>query len=38
VVASSRLLGEGRSALYSRRAVLHRLRALCPVPDLLPKD
>ncbi|HEV2635839.1 MAG TPA: TetR/AcrR family transcriptional regulator [Actinocrinis sp.] len=38
VVTSCRLLRERQAIRYSRRAVLNRLRALSPTPDLLPKD
>ncbi|MGI5269245.1 TetR/AcrR family transcriptional regulator [Nonomuraea sp. CA-218870] len=37
-VAHSRLFREPQAITYSRRAVLQRLRALCPDPALLPED
>ncbi|MFG1941987.1 TetR/AcrR family transcriptional regulator [Nonomuraea sp. NPDC048826] len=38
VVTHSRLLGDSQTLTHSRRAVLQRLRALCPDPSLLPED
>jgi AcrR family transcriptional regulator len=38
VVAHSRMLLDHASAAKSRSAVLSRLRALCPDPDLLPEN
>ncbi|WP_157245172.1 TetR/AcrR family transcriptional regulator [Nonomuraea typhae] len=36
-VAHARLIGSAEAYAYSRAAVLHRLRALCPDPELLPE-
>jgi AcrR family transcriptional regulator len=38
LVTSSRLLRAERAATYSRKAVLDRLRALSPRPELLPEE
>ncbi|WP_067177816.1 TetR/AcrR family transcriptional regulator [Microtetraspora niveoalba] len=38
VVVHSRLHGGPDSLVHARRAVLQRLRALCPDPTLLPED
>ncbi|MFD2355599.1 TetR/AcrR family transcriptional regulator [Nonomuraea ferruginea] len=37
-VTHTRLLGDHRAVEHARRAVLQRLRALCPDPALLPED
>lgn len=37
-VMRSRLLSPAASYAHARRAVLDRLRALCPIPTLLPED
>ncbi|MFI6502713.1 TetR/AcrR family transcriptional regulator [Nonomuraea typhae] len=36
-VAHARLIDSAEAYAYSRAAVLHRLRALCPDPELLPE-
>ena len=38
MVTSARLFTPERSASYARRAVLDRLRALSPTPELLPEE
>ena len=38
MVTSARLVAPERSASYARRAVLDRLRALSPTPELLPEE
>ncbi|GAA1707387.1 helix-turn-helix domain-containing protein [Nonomuraea bangladeshensis] len=38
VIIHSRLLDGSASLVHARRAVLQRLRALCPDPTLLPED
>ena len=38
MVTSARLVTPERSASYARRAVLDRLRALSPTPELLPEE
>jgi AcrR family transcriptional regulator len=38
VVVASRLMRESEAPQYARRAVLDRLRALSPVPGLLPEE
>jgi hypothetical protein len=38
VVTYSRLLRAEGAAAYARTAVLDRLRALSPVPELLPEE
>ena len=38
MVTSARLVAPERSAPYARRAVLDRLRALSPTPELLPEE
>jgi AcrR family transcriptional regulator len=38
VVTRSRLLDGDTSSVYSRRAVLRRLRSLCPDPQILPES
>ncbi|WP_169952176.1 TetR/AcrR family transcriptional regulator [Microbispora sp. H11081] len=38
VIVHSRLYDGAQALVHSRRAVLARLRALCPDPELLPED